>query len=161
MKTLCRRAVLCALLVAGCGDNLDRAPCAELSGTACTWAGKPGVFGFNGDGQHRLDSELYWTMDMSFAADGTAWFIDWNNHLVRRVLADDTVESVVGWIDPVFPGDGAPGGLERTAEGALGTDVQLNHPTDLAQTDDVSAADLARNIGRPPRLRSENDRRRP
>ena len=32
----------------------------------------------------------------------------------------------------MFPGDGAPGGAERTAEGALGTDVQLNHPTDLA-----------------------------
>ena len=37
----------------------------------CTWAGKAGVFGFNGDGQHRLDTELYWTMDMRFAADGT------------------------------------------------------------------------------------------
>jgi DNA-binding beta-propeller fold protein YncE len=60
------------------------------------------------------------------------WFIDWNNHLVRRVLADDTVETYVGWIDPIFPGDGVPGTAERSAEGVPGLDVQLNHPTDLA-----------------------------
>jgi hypothetical protein len=123
------------VLLAACGDNVDREPntCTK-SGYACTFLGKPGVVGFNGDGLDRRDTELYWTMDLSFAADGTVWFIDWNNHLIRRVLEDQTVTTVVGWTDPVFPGDGAPGGLEKTLEGALGTDVQLNHPTDLAQT---------------------------
>ena len=43
---------------------------------------------------------------MAFAEDGTPWFIDWNNHLVRKVTKDGTVRSVVGWTDPVFPGDG-------------------------------------------------------
>ncbi len=124
--------VVAALGLVGCGDNETVPPCVE-SGHACTWAGKPGVFGFNGDGLHRLKTELYWTMDVSFAADGTVWFIDWNNHLVRRVLTDDTVQTMVGWIDPVFPGDGVPGTAERTPEGVVGTDVQLNHPTDLAQ----------------------------
>jgi len=123
-----------AATTAGCGDNVV-SHCEE-PGQACTWAGRPGVFGFNGDGQDRLATELYWTMDVSFAADGTVWFIDWNNHLVRRVLADDTVTTVVGWTDPVFPGDGLPGAAEKSLEGALGTDVQLNHPTDLAQTAD-------------------------
>jgi sugar lactone lactonase YvrE len=69
-------------------------------------------------------------MDMTFGDDGTPWLIDWNNHLVRRVLPDQTVQSVLGWIDPVFPGDGGPG--ETMPGGALGTEVQLNHPTDLA-----------------------------
>lgn len=123
-----------------CGDNLRpedvRPVCEEAPGRACTWLGKAGVVGFNGDGHHRLDTELYWTMDMAFADDGTVWFIDWNNHLVRRVLADDTVVTVLGWTDPIFPGDGLPGTAERSPEGVSGLDVQLNHPTDLAITAD-------------------------
>ncbi|MBL0217833.1 MAG: hypothetical protein IPQ07_28635 [Myxococcales bacterium] len=123
------------LLASACGDNLPGPhACSETPGNACVWAGKSGVFGFNGDGLDRRDTELYWTMDMSFAADGTVWFIDWNNHLVRRVLADQTVVSVVGWTDPIFPGDGLSGMAEKSAEGAPGGEVKLNHPTDLVQT---------------------------
>jgi hypothetical protein len=130
--------ILPILVLAGAcsGDNLAPEPPVCESGQACTFLGKKGVVGFNGDGHHRLDTELYWTMDLSFASDGTIWFIDWNNHLIRRVLEDQTVTTVVGWTDPVFPGDGAPGGLEKTLEGELGLNVQLNHPTDLAQTAD-------------------------
>lgn len=104
------------------------------SGHACTWLGMPGVFGFNGDGLDRLKTKLYWTMDMKFAADGTPWFIDWNNHLVRKVQPDGTVKTVMGWVDPIFPGDGSAD--EKTPNGAVGTDVQLNHPTDLGQLPD-------------------------
>lgn len=118
----------------GCGDNEAFAPCNE-PGHACLYAGVPGVFGFNGDGLDRRQTELYWTMDMKFASDGTVWFIDWNNHLVRKIV-DDKVTSIVGWTDPVFPGDGLPGGAERTPQGAPGGEVQLNHPTDLAETAD-------------------------
>ena len=121
------------LAAVGCGDNESFAPCAE--GHACLYAGVPGVFGFNGDGLDRRKTELYWTMDMKFASDGTVWFIDWNNHLVRKIV-DDKVTSIVGWTDPVFPGDGLPGGAERTPQGAPGGEVQLNHPTDLAETPD-------------------------
>ena len=124
--------LLCALVA--CGDNAVN-PCGQ-PGHACTWAGLPGEFGFDGDGKHRLDTKLYWSMDLSFAADGTVWLIDWNNHLVRRVLADQTVTTVLGWTDPVFPGDGVQGPAERSAEGVPGTEVQLNHPTDLVQTRD-------------------------
>jgi hypothetical protein len=105
-------------------------PGCDDPGNACTWLGLPGADGFNGDGKDRLATKLYWSMDMVFAADGSPWFIDWNNHMVRRVLPDQTVQTVLGWTDPPFPGDGGPG--ENTAEGALGTEVQLNHPTDLA-----------------------------
>ncbi len=131
------RSLSLVLLAAACGDNFDeRLPSnCDDPGIACTFIGKPGVFGFNGDGLDKLDTELYWTMDLSFAPDGTIWFIDWNNHLVRRVNADNTVTTSAGWIDPVFPGDGAPGGLEKTPEGEVGTNVQLNHPTDLVQRD--------------------------
>lgn len=121
-------AAVIALSSVGCSD-----PCEE-SGTACTWLGKPGAVGFSEDGTHRLDVTLYWPMDMLFASDGTPWFIDWNNHLVRRLDKNGDVETVVGWIDPVFPGDGAPG--ESDPDGAVGTDVQLNHPTDMVEKAD-------------------------
>ncbi len=126
-----------AVSAVACGDDEGAQPAAcDVPGHACTFAGVPGVTGFNGDGHDRLATELYWTMDLSFAADGTIWFIDWNNHLVRRILRDGKVVSVVGWSDPVFPGDGLPGDAELSTEGAPGAEVQLNHPTDLAQTDD-------------------------
>jgi hypothetical protein len=125
---------------AACGDNLQvENPCLDQErGTACTWLGLPGQEGFNGDGLDRLETKVYWTMDMLWASDGTAWFHDWNNHLVRRVLTDGTVETMVGWNDPIFPGDGVPGNpaAELSEEGALGTDVRLNHPTDFAELAD-------------------------
>jgi DNA-binding beta-propeller fold protein YncE len=132
------RGIVIVAALAACGDNRGATPpeCPDESGIACTYLGVPGVVGFNGDGLDRRATELYWTMDLSFASDGTVWFIDWNNHLIRRVLADDTVVTVVGWTDPLFPGDGLPGNAERTVDGAPGGDVQLNHPTDLAQAPD-------------------------
>lgn len=135
VKTIGHGLALSALLL-GCGDNEGGVPpCEERSGYACTWAGVSGVFGFNGDGLHRLQTELYWSMDMWFASTGTVWIIDWNNHLVRRV-DDDIVTTVVGWTDPIFPGDGLNGMGERMPAGVVGTDVKLNHPTDLTETDD-------------------------
>ncbi len=128
---------LCWSLLAACGDNhASDDPCAEApSGTACTWLGVPGEVGFNGDGHHRLDTTIQWSMNMLFHSDGTVWFIDWNNHLLRRVLTDDTVETMVGWTDPIWPGDGVPDHLdaELTPEGAPGLEVRLNHPTDLVE----------------------------
>jgi hypothetical protein len=109
---------------------LANAACQE-SGHACTWLGLPGQEGYNGDGLRREDTMIYWSMNMLFGSDGIAWFIDWNNHMVRRVMPDQTVQTVLGQIEvPGFPGDGGPG--ENSAEGALGTTVALNHPTDLA-----------------------------
>jgi hypothetical protein len=119
----------------GGGEPQVRPACEEQSGHACVWLGT-GAEGFNGDGHDRLDTDIYWSMDMAFAKDGTPWFIDWNNHLVRKVLPDDTVVSVVGWTDPVFPGDGTGDASEKTAPGADGALVKLNHPTELLLADD-------------------------
>jgi DNA-binding beta-propeller fold protein YncE len=129
----CALLALAALPAIGCSSDDG---CPEEPGVACNWLGVAGEEGFNGDGHHRLDTRLYWSMDMLFAADGTPWFIDWNNHLVRKVLPDDTVETVVGWTDPILPGDGEPSGAELTSEGAVGTEVRLNHPTEFAQLSD-------------------------
>ena len=138
MKTLemTVAAALACALATGCSDEGSDPVCEEAPGIACTWLGIPGEEGFNGDGRHRLDTRLYWTMDMLFARDGTAWFVDWNNHLVRKVLPDDTVQTVVGWTDPILPGDGEPSGAELRPEGAVGTEVRLNHPTEFAQLSD-------------------------
>lgn len=123
------------LIPAGCGGMDSQC---DVSGHACTWLGEPERTAFNKDGHDRLNTTVYWTMDMQFAHDGTAWFIDWNNHLVRKVTAQDKVASVVGWSDPVFPGDGdqADPTAEYSPEGALGSAVQLNHPTDLHELPD-------------------------
>jgi streptogramin lyase len=131
------RSLLALLILCGLTGCPGQEKQCDVSGHACTWAGLPGEFGFDGDGQDRRDTMLYWAMDMKFASDGTPWFIDWNNHLLRKVLPDDTVATVVGWTDPVFPGDGSqPASAERTADGVLGTTVQLNHPTDIAELAD-------------------------
>jgi DNA-binding beta-propeller fold protein YncE len=130
---------LFGLTATACGDD-DKAADCDSSQHACTWLGIPGEDGFNGDGHDRLDTMLYWSMDMTFSRDGTVWFIDWNNHLVRKVTPDGKVSSVVGWSDPVFPGDGysANPAAERTPAGAPGSELQLNHPTDLYELADGS-----------------------
>lgn len=126
-------------LATACAADPD-IPVCDVAGEGCTWLGVPNKVGFTKDGSARLDTTLYWTMDTLFASNGETWFIDWNNHLVRKVRVDGTIQSVVGWSDPVFPGDGngAAPALERSAEGDVGTDVQLNHPTDLAEAADGS-----------------------
>ena len=153
--------VLFATAAFACGDNMEAGrpdgggqpdaapdtgivprldPCVDqASGTACSWLGIPGEEGFTPDGANRFNARIYWVMDMLFASDGYVYFDDWNNHLIRRISPEDqTIETMIGWTDPIFPGDGVPGMpmAERTGDGALGTDVQLNHPTDLVETDD-------------------------
>jgi hypothetical protein len=133
-------------LSTGCSDDAATAaapaPCRLEAGHACVWLGT-GAEGFNGDGLSRLKTDIYWSMDMLFASDGTPWFIDWNNHLVRKVLPDGLVQSVVGWTDPPIPGDGVPDGSEKTPDGADGALVQLNHPTDLFEAPDGAVLVMA------------------
>ena len=118
--------------VAACSspdDPFDKACGDQKSGTACTWLGLPGEEGYNDNGLDRLETQVNQVQDMVFLPDGTAWFTDFQNFQVRKVGLDGVVESVVGWTDPVFPGDGPIGGIP--AGGAAGADWQLNHPTNL------------------------------
>jgi sugar lactone lactonase YvrE len=109
---------------------LDPSPAASTQ-IITTWAGT-GTPGFNGDGLHRLASELYFPQDVTFAASG-AYIVDWNNHVVRRVTAQNTLEIVVG---TGTLGDGDPLQMDRVPPGAAGTTVALNHPTHLRELAD-------------------------
>jgi sugar lactone lactonase YvrE len=94
---------------------------------SCVWAGT-GEPGFNGDGLSLEDSRLYWPVELDFAPDGSAWVLDWNNHLVRHVLPEGIFHTAIG----DFLGDGPPDQSDLTAPGADGQTVRLNHPTDVA-----------------------------
>jgi hypothetical protein len=110
-------------------------PCdKQTPGTACTWLGVKGEQGFDGDGHQRFNTQVNQIQDLLFLPDGTAWFTDFNNYLVRKVLPDGTVQSVVGWTDPVFPGDGP--NVKPDPAGVPGSQWQLNHPTGLFATSD-------------------------
>src|SRR5262245_18133384 len=85
-------------------------PCAnQPSGTACTWLGTKGEEGFNGDEHPRFQTRVNQVQALVFLPDGRAWFTDFNNYLVREIRTDGTVHSMVGWTDPIFPGDGPQG----------------------------------------------------
>lgn len=126
-----------AVLFCGCTDDpedIDRS-CKELAaGEACTWLGIVGEPGFNGDGHHRRETRVNEPQDLIFLDDGTVWFSDFNNFQVRRVHPDGEVETMVGSVDPVFPGDGPLDGIPP--DGAPGLDWLLNHPTNLLVRDD-------------------------
>ena len=130
--SLRRAAAIAAMSLAlGCDDapDLDRA-CRELqSGHACTWVGTKDEEGFNGDGHHRSETLINQPQDLLFLPDGTAWFTDFNNFLIRRIHPDGTIETMVGSLDPLFPGDGPFDGVP--AGGADGLSWLLNHPTNL------------------------------
>ncbi len=131
------------LFATGCSSEAEEdKPCEAKAGHICQWLGT-NEEGFNGDGHHRLKTDIYWSMDMMFASDGTPWFIDWNNHLVRKVEPDQTVTTAIGWTDPIFPGDGSGDMSEKSEEGADGLLVKLNHPTDLAEGPDGSVLVMA------------------
>jgi sugar lactone lactonase YvrE len=116
------------LLGSACSDQDE----CSMPGTACVWAGI-GERGFNIENPtaHRLDSKLYFPEDLTFGPDGRAYIVDWNNHRIRRVEADDSLVTVVG---TDYEGDGPPEMEDRlplcNPPGALGTTVALNHMTD-------------------------------
>ena len=116
---------LLALAAEACGSDPATPACA--SGTICTWAGN-GDPAFYGDGLDRREAMLYMPMDLAFAPDGRAYVLDWQNHRVRRVELDGTVQTVLGTGDV---GDGPDTGDERTDPGVAGTACNLNHPTDV------------------------------
>ena len=117
--------VAAALATAGCGDPGD--PC-DRSQNICTWAGN-GEKAYNGDGLTRQVTALYWPMDLDFApGGGPAYLLDWQNHRVRRVTTEGLVETVMG---NDLVGDGPRDQGDMKPEGAPGSDVELNHPTDV------------------------------
>jgi sugar lactone lactonase YvrE len=132
MKTSILKMALPALLgLASCAGESPPAAAPVTAcgdpGTVCTIAGT-GERAFNGDGRPAADTAFYWPMDLEFSPDGRPYVLDWNNHRVRRLETDGTFRTVIG---TDLPGDGPPDQSDLTPAGALGIDVELNHPTDL------------------------------
>jgi DNA-binding beta-propeller fold protein YncE len=121
-----------ALGLTACGS-----PCpTDARGIACVYVGT-GELALGRDGRAPRETQLYWAFDMEFAPDGTPYFLDWNNHLVRRIV-DGRVETVIGGAGAGV-GDGVEPGTtpsDLTAPGVPGTEIALNHPTDM-QFDDA------------------------
>lgn len=103
-------------VVAGCGED---APCdPSVPGTICAFAGTS-ENGYTGEGGPALDARLSLPMDMLAGPDGSLFVLDWNNHRIRKISPDGTIDFVAG--------NGELGGsLDDPATGAL------NHPTNLA-----------------------------
>jgi sugar lactone lactonase YvrE len=126
-----RSSTLLVLVLGACGGSSHDV--CDDPGTACVWAGT-GERGFNikNPTAHRLDSKLYYPEDVTFGPDGRAYIVDWNNHRIRRVEPDDSLVTVIG---TDYEGDGPPGEVDRLPEcnppGTLGTNVALNHPSDV------------------------------
>lgn len=107
--------------------DIDVIPCTGEAGSICTYAGT-GQKGHNGDGLDRTMTVFYWPFDIEFAPNGRVILLDWNNHQVREVMPDDTIQTIMG---TDFVGDGPLDLSDLTAEGADPLTVNLNHPTDV------------------------------
>ncbi len=130
---------LMAVFTGGCGDggtpsdvddDVDDGQallCSETPGSICTWAGT-GEAGWDGDSQPLLESKFYWPVDLTITPSGEFYILDWNNHRVRHVTAELTLETVIG---TDFVGDGPFDQSDLTPPGAPGNTVNLNHPTHL------------------------------
>jgi serine/threonine-protein kinase len=123
--------IIALVALAGCSSSPAR-ECSETPGTACTWSGIAGVQGKDETVRDRRDSMLSWPTDIEFSPANQGYIVDWNNHLVRRVEADDTLTSVLG---NAVEAEGAPDGTDylppNAPLGAAGTAISLNHPTNV------------------------------
>lgn len=104
-------------------------PCTDVVGSICTYAGTGGE-GYDGEGRHRLETTLYWPFDIAFLPSGRRVLLDWNNHQVREILADETIQTIAG---TDFVGDGPADLSDLTPDGADPLTVDLNHPTDVEE----------------------------
>jgi len=79
-------------------------------------SGQPG---FNGDGRSARRSDLYFVTESGIDPSGRLVILDWNNHMVRRLKDDGTLERLCG--------SGTPGDSEGDP-----LTTELNHPSSLA-----------------------------
>jgi hypothetical protein len=114
-----RRALLLVLVAPACGGEPDLAvPCDQaIAGNICTIVGD-GTSGYAGDDGPALAARLSLPQDTLRAPDGTLYIVDWNNHRIRKLVADGTIRAVAG-----------RGELSAGADDPASSD--LNHPTGL------------------------------
>ncbi|MDP2306627.1 MAG: hypothetical protein Q8P18_11450 [Pseudomonadota bacterium] len=118
-----------ALLLACTGEPGDTGlldTCSQTSGTICLYAGT-GDAGYDPDEKHRLETWLYFPMDIEVREGKPTIILDWNNNSVRQVTPSETVVLAVG---TGYAGDGPPDYSDNDPGGAPGTSTAMNHPTD-------------------------------
>ncbi len=119
------RALLPLFAAAALASGCDR-KCVE--GDICTWFGTPGISGLSDEGTHRLDAETFWVVDVGFRpSDNKPIIMDWNNHRIVTLDADEAIQVV----------SGVGGQLGDGPEGPAGT-AEWNHPTDITWLSDGS-----------------------
>lgn len=103
------------------------APSCDAPGTICTWLGVAGQASFGPEGRPRRETTLYWPMDLTFDRAGTAYYADFNNHVIRRVRPDGTVRDVAG------VGVAGDGRVDRTGcwDGCPASAFAWNGPADV------------------------------
>jgi DNA-binding beta-propeller fold protein YncE len=112
------------LITAACSDpgaeveETPEVPC-EGKGNICTAVGD-GRRALGDDGVAAEEVSLYLPQDMTVGPDGRLYVIDWNNHRVRVLTEDGTIETVAG-----------NGELGEAPDGKA-SKTQLNHPTHIA-----------------------------
>lgn len=108
-----------AVSVAACGDDgTTSAPHCDptVPGTICTIAGD-GKNGYSGDNGPAIEARMSLPQD-TLMVDGTLYILDWNNHRIRALPGDGTIQHVAG-----------RGELGGTLDDPANDD--FNHPTGL------------------------------
>jgi len=82
-------------------------------GITATLAGIADAPGTGAEGVLATASALRMPYDAAEAPDGTVWIADFDNHRIRRVLADGTIVTRFGTGTPGFLGDGGAPGAAR------------------------------------------------
>jgi hypothetical protein len=91
--------------------------------------GVEGVPFFDVDPVPRMGAHLYQPVGVDFGPDGAPYVLDYANHRIRTVAADDVVRTVVG-VGVI--GDGIYDPITDTWSGGPGLDYHLNHPSRMA-----------------------------
>lgn len=111
MKKLC-----VMVLVAACGGGDGETCDPTVVGDICTIAGS-GKSGYAGDGGEARDAKMSLPQDTLLVGD-VLYILDWNNHRVRKLMPDGTMQHVAG-----------RGELGGTLDDPANSD--LNHPTGM------------------------------
>lgn len=105
-------------LLATCKEPDPLAECGG-DGIICSIAGIGGEAGASGNGGAATKAFLYWPQDVTLDKNGIVYILDWNNHCVRRIKKDGTIDRFIG------------SGQLGDESDALATEINLNHPTGL------------------------------
>ena len=84
--------LLPVLLLAGCSSDDDGGGAPEQDGHVYVVAGTHGESGNVGDGGPATEALLYWPIDMTMLPNGELIVMDWNNHCIRKISTNGTIQ---------------------------------------------------------------------